>query len=122
MRPERRRTKKLIVAFQFQFANQAAWNCDECRKRGMVKTRHCAFANEAAAQKPIWARRGVTTTQCPKSLITAESLVLIEEFQVWKRFGCADVNLMSARKVEALSILENEWQKEIESMNKVEGA
>jgi hypothetical protein len=88
----------------------------------MVKTRHCAFANEAAAQKPIWARRGVTTTQCPKSLITAESLVLIEEFQVWKRFGCADVNLMSARKVEALSILENEWQKEIESMNKVEGA
>ena len=61
-------------------------------------------------------------TQCPKSLITAESLVLIEEFQVWKRFGCADVSLMNARKVEALSILENEWQKEIESINKVEGA
>ena len=87
-----------------------------------MKTRHCAFANEPPAQKPIWSRRGVTTTQCPKSLITADTLVFIEEFQVWKRFGCADVSLMNARKVEALSILENEWQKEIESINKVEGA
>ena len=87
-----------------------------------MRTRHCAFANEPSAPKPIWSRRGVTTTQCPKSLITADSLVFIEEFQVWKRFGHADVNLMNARTVEALSILENEWQKEIESMNKVEGA
>jgi hypothetical protein len=87
-----------------------------------VKARHCAFANEPAAEKPVWSRRDVITTQCPKSLITAESLTLIDEFQIWKRFGCADISAMSARKVEALSILENEWHKEIESRNKVEGA
>jgi hypothetical protein len=62
------------------------------------------------------------TTQCPKSLITADSLTFIEEFQVWKRFGCTDISAMHARKVEALSILENEWQKEIEGRNKTEGA
>lgn len=122
MRSERRRTKKLIVAFQFQFANQAAWNCDDCRKRGLVKTRHCAFAKETPAQRPVWSRRGVFATQCPKSLITAESLTFIEEFQIWKRFGCSDIRVMNARKVEALSVLENEWRKEIESISKAEGA
>jgi len=60
--------------------------------------------------------------QCPKSLITAESLSFIDEFQIWKRFGCADVGSMNARTVEALSILESEWQKEIESLKKLEGA
>ena len=122
MQSQRRRTKKLIVAFQFQFANQAAWNCDECRNRGLVKARHCAFANEPAAPRPIWSRRGVVAMQCPKSLITAESLSFIDEFQIWKRFGCADVGSMNARTVEALSILESEWQKEIESLKKLEGA
>lgn len=48
--------------------------------------------------------------------------MFIEEFQVWKRFGCADASSMSARKVEALSVLEDEWRKEIESLNKAEGA
>jgi hypothetical protein len=87
-----------------------------------MKTRHCAFANEPAAQRAVWSRRGVVTMQCPKSVITAESLVLLEEFQVWKRFGSGGISSMAARKVEALSVLENEWQKEIESINKVEGA
>lgn len=59
--------------------------------------------------------------QCPKSLITAESLSLMDEFQVWKRFGPADVSSMSARTAEALSILESEWQKEIDCVKRLEG-
>ena len=27
-----RRTKKLLVAFHFQFSNQAGWECDACRR------------------------------------------------------------------------------------------
>ncbi len=123
MRAERRRTKKLIVAFQFQFSNQAAWNCDSCRKRGLVKLRRCAFEGEEVPKSapPVWARRGISTQQCPKSLITAESLRLLEEFQIWKRFGCADVWAMTARTVEAISLLEDQWRKEIESMSRTEG-
>jgi hypothetical protein len=123
MRAQRRRTKKLIVAFQFQFSNQAAWNCDDCRKRGLTTMRNCAFLNGRAshANKPVWARRAVTSAQCPKSVITAQSLAFLEEFQIWKRFGCTDVRSMSARSVEALSILEDQWRKEIEYISNAEG-
>lgn len=119
----RRRTKKLIVAFQFQFSNQTAWNCDDCRKRGLVTIRNCGFENEAnqAMGRPVWARRNVTTAQCPKSIITAESLSLLEQFQTWKRFGCADIWNLRARVVEAISILEDEWNKEIQHISKAEG-
>jgi hypothetical protein len=63
----------------------------------------------------------VSTRQCPKSIITGESLRFIEEFQIWKRFGCADIWSMPARTVEAISILEDQWQKEIEFIRKSEG-
>lgn len=69
----------------------------------------------------MWARRNVTTTQCPKSIITAESLSLLEQFQTWKRFGCTDVWAMKARTAEAISILEDEWNKEIQYISKAEG-
>jgi hypothetical protein len=46
---------------------------------------------------------------------------LLEEFQIWKRFGCADVWAMAARTVEAISLLEDQWRKEIESISKTEG-
>jgi hypothetical protein len=112
-----------VVAFHFQFSNQAAWNCDSCRKRGLVEIRHCHFDNHDAPENgpAIWARRGVSTRQCPKSIITSESLRFLEEFQIWKRFGCRDIWSMPARTVEAISILEDQWQKEIEFTQKSEG-
>ena len=40
---ERGGTKKLIVAFHFQFANQAGWRCDACRRNGLEKKRRCGW-------------------------------------------------------------------------------
>jgi hypothetical protein len=88
-----------------------------------VAIRYCRFdSHEPPADgRAIWARRGVSTQQCPKSIITSESLRFIEEFQIWKRFGCPDIWSMPARTVEAISILEDHWQKEIEFIKKSEG-
>jgi hypothetical protein len=69
----------------------------------------------------VWARHGISTQQCPKSLITAESLRLLEEFQIWKRFGCANIWAMPARTVEAISVVEDQWRKEVESISRTEG-
>jgi hypothetical protein len=49
---------------------------------------------------------------CPRSYITPESLVLLEEFHAWKLFGATDVYQMPARLVEAICILENELRTE----------
>jgi hypothetical protein len=62
----------------------------------------------------VWARGGVSTTECPKSLISAESLVLLEEFNIWKRFGCGDARKMNARVADAIALLEDELRWELE--------
>lgn len=51
--------------------------------------------------------------ECPKSLITAESVAWVEEFQLRKRFGFPNVLEMSARKVEAMLVLEEELMEEV---------
>ena len=88
-----------------------------------MKLRLCAFQGEQAPKSapPVWARHGISTQQCPKSLITAESLRLLEEFQIWKRFGCANIWAMPARTVEAISVVEDQWRKEVESISRTEG-
>lgn len=58
--------------------------------------------------------------RCPKSIITAESLSLLERFQIWKRFGCGDVWAMNARVAEAFVLLEDELRREVEAMNRNE--
>ena len=40
---ERGRKKKLIVAFHFQFSNQAGWKCDACRRSGLERERRCGW-------------------------------------------------------------------------------
>ena len=62
---------------------------------------------------PVWARGGVSTTECPKSLISAESLVFLEEFNIWKRFGCGDARRMNARVADAIALLEDELRLEL---------
>ena len=114
MRAERSRKKKLIVAFHFQFANQAAWKCDACRKSGLEKTRRCGWLPlDSAPERLVWARNAVAVTSCPKSYVTPASLSWIEQFQLWKLFGSADINVMPAKVVEAFCILENELRGEI---------
>jgi|SRR5579872_320588 len=114
MRPQRRRTKKLTVAFHFQYVNQAAWRCDECRRNGLEHTRRCGWLPRVADERErvVWARRGRATFTCPVSYITADSVAWIEEFSVWKLMTYASYAPMPARTVEAFCILENEVRME----------
>lgn len=116
MRPHRYRTKKLIVAFHFQFANQAGWRCEDCRRNGLEVTRRCGWLQiDETPSQVVWARARVATDRCPVSEITAESNALIQEFQVWKLFGRLDAFSLPARTVEAFCILENELKAEMNS-------
>jgi adenosine deaminase len=110
VRTERSRKKKLIVAFHFQLGNKAAWNCDACRKSGLEKKRRCGWlANDAdAIARVVWVRGRVSLTTCPTSYITAESIALLEEFNVWKLLGAGSAYDLPARLVEAIFVLENE--------------
>jgi hypothetical protein len=120
MRSKPGRSKKLIVAFHFQFAKQAAWRCDECRKLGLEKRRRCAWAGaeDPGGERVVWGRRQIAVTRCPKSLITGESLYLLEQFSVWKRCPGANLQTMPARMVDAILILENEVRAELRSENR----
>ena len=112
MRAERRRKKKLIVAFHFQFSNQAAWKCEPCRRQGLEARRRCGWLG-ATNDRPVivWARGAVTATTCPKSLTTAEMLRWIEEFFTWRASGRGDLRRYPARTAEAILALEQEMQR-----------
>lgn len=116
MRAQRARKKKLIVAFHFQYANQAAWKCDTCRLQGLEKQRRCGFLPPSAAERPrpVWVRRQAIAMSCPRSLITAESLEIVERFFVWKAGGPVNFLELPARLAEGLFLLEREWKTESE--------
>ena len=84
MRAQRDRKKKLIVAFHFQFANRAGWDCDACRKNGLETRRRCGFLPSEARGEPrlVWIRKRAQTDECPRSMVTGESQSLLEEFFV----------------------------------------
>ena len=52
-------------------------------------------------------------TRCPKSIITAESLYLLDEFNVWKRCQGTPLHALPARVVDALLLLDNEFRAEL---------
>ena len=110
MRADRFRTKKLIVAFHFQFANQAGWKCERCRKDGLELKRRCGWAPGAQQGLPrvVWARKRWSLTECPKSYITARSLAHIEEFYAWRLTGRRELADLPARRADAFLILENQ--------------
>ena len=114
MRADGRRKKKLIIAFHFQFANQAAWKCGECRKHGLELLRKCPWRKPEAAAKSrmVWARGEVVADSCPKGSIRAESLRWLEEFSVWKTGGSAPLTRLPARTAEAFLVLEQQLRAE----------
>jgi hypothetical protein len=103
-----------MVAFHFEFSNQAGWKCDICRKSGLEGKRRCGWlpADAGAPGRVVWARRNVTLETCPKAYITAESQTLVEEFFVRRRLRAFDGEELSARKAEAFVILEKELAEE----------
>ncbi len=119
MRTDGERKKKLIVAFHFTIANQqsqnrAGWNCESCRRHGLEAKRRCGFlpAQERGEARIVWGRGQTHTEECPKSLVTAESLAWLEEFFVRRRLGIADLPDPAARKVDAFLILRDEMERE----------
>jgi hypothetical protein len=118
VRVDGERKKKLIVAFHFVTANQQfpdrGWNCDSCRQHGLEAKRRCGFLPDAQRGEPriVWGRRQTRAGECPKSLVTGESLALLEEFFVRRRLGIGDSIELEARKVDAFLILRDEMERE----------
>ena len=115
MRVERRPAKKLIVAFHFLRGEGARWECDACRKHGLEARRRCGFLPEErrGAKRIVWARGPASTEECPKSLVTAESVELLERFfatRAWRgTWGWKDP---TAREADAFMALEQELRVE----------
>lgn len=77
--------------------------------------RRCGFLKPAPAgetSSPVWLRGKASTSECPKTAITAESLALLEDFFGWKLGGPASLRDLPAKVVDAYSVLENEWLEE----------
>lgn len=115
MRIDGRRSKKLRVAFHFQFSNPAAWRCDECRRNRLELKRRCGHVPEALESPPrvVWARGGASTTVCPKAYISGDSSAWLEAFGAWKRLGPTDPRKLSAREAHAMMLLEQELSTEV---------
>ena len=60
----------------------------------------------------VWGRKSARTDECPKSLITGDSLSLVEEFLVRRRLGFEKTGELTARKVDAFLILRDEMERE----------
>ena len=116
MRADGAGKKKLRVAFHFQFANQAGWECDGCRKAGLETRRRCGWkrAGPETPERVVWARKTASCASCPVSYISAQSAAWVEEFFVRKRLGFREPGNTPARDVEAFLILEREWEAERE--------
>lgn len=52
--------------------------------------------------------------QCPKSVISAQSLHFLEQFRYWKDSGRGSLSSMEAKTAEAVLVLEQAWRMENE--------
>ena len=111
VRVERRRKKKLIVAFHFLSRIRPRGDATQCRRQGLEARRRCGWLPEEqrGAAQVVWARGRVATEECPKSLVTPQSLEWVERFLTWKLAG-ASVNELRAREADAFLTLEREWR------------
>ena len=78
----------------------------------MEARRRCGFIEEErrGAKKLVWARGRVGAEECPKSLVSAQSLEWIERFLTWKFAGAREILELKARDADAFLILEREWR------------
>lgn len=104
----------MIVAFHFEFSNQAGWKCDICRKSGLEARRRCGWipTERRGPSRIVWARKTVALETCPQSFITAESQSFVKEYFVRRKLGAFPVEQLSAREVDAFVTLEREFQAE----------
>jgi hypothetical protein len=60
----------------------------------------------------VWSRGGAFSEECPKSLVTPESIALLEGFYARKAWGGSRCDEMTAREADACALLEAEWRAE----------
>jgi hypothetical protein len=85
-----------------------------CRKSGLEKRRGCGWLAPGDEQRaPVWVRKGISLTTCPKSFVTPESELLLEDFLVRRRLGAIRTTELSAREAEAFVILDQAMNQEI---------
>ncbi len=82
-----------------------------------MKIRHCAWTDEGQAvdKKVIWARGRVIATQCPKSLISNDSLAFLELFDNWQSMGGGSLFAIDAKSADAIRLLQQEWNTETQN-------
>ena len=68
--------------------------------------------SERGDPRLVWARKSAQAEECPKSLVTGESLAFVEEFFIRRQLRMADTLEMGARKVDAFVILRREMERE----------
>jgi len=56
----------------------------------------------------------VYSIHCPKSVITPQSLYLLDQFRYWKEGGGGGLWHMQAKTADAVMMLERAWQMEIQ--------
>ncbi|HUA83211.1 MAG TPA: hypothetical protein VMB85_05085 [Bryobacteraceae bacterium] len=61
-------------------------------------------------RKLVWARGRVATEECPKSLITPQSVEWVERFFARKFAGETRLEELDARMADAFLMLEREWR------------
>lgn len=82
-----------------------------------MQVRNCAWVNREPPEKAkvVWSRGEVFSVQCPKSIITAQSLYFLEQFVSWKQFGGYDLWSIEAKCADAFMVVEQAWQLENQS-------
>lgn len=59
----------------------------------------------------VWARHGSVAHRCPKTEITAESVAWLDQWAVWRLAGRGSLSDWSAKDLEAMAFLEQEWER-----------
>jgi len=60
----------------------------------------------------VWVQGQTGTQECPRSLITAASVEMVERFFVWKASDSGRWEELSAREADGFQRLEEEWRAE----------
>lgn len=68
---------------------------------------------QRGSRRPVWVRGRRVTEECPKSLITAESIAWLEKFFVWNFASRRSAEELTAREAEAFSLLDVEYRAEV---------
>jgi hypothetical protein len=85
-----------------------------------VHVRNCAWTpvreqnppKGKMSNRPVWARMGVVSMACPKSIITVQSLELLERFSYWKSAGGGSLMNEHAKVADAIVFLNEQWLEE----------